>query len=113
MANYTKNYNLLKPLKTEKADISVINGNMDEIDLIMKSISETVSFNANHSHDSRYYTESEVDDKLSKKANITDIPHVPSKVSELENDAGYLKRNDLYYFTIVDGDLILTYEDGN
>ena len=27
MANYTKNYNLLKPLKTEKADISIINAN--------------------------------------------------------------------------------------
>ena len=108
MANYTKNYNLLKPLKTEKADINVINGNMDEIDLIMNSISQTVSSNANHNHDSIYYTESEIDDKLLKKANATDVP---TKVSELENDLGFINPNQ-YSLTIVDGDLILTFEDG-
>ena len=43
MANSTTNYNLIKPLKTEKADIDVINGNMDIIDLSLKSIADGLS----------------------------------------------------------------------
>lgn len=37
-----------------------------------------------------FYTESEVDDLLSGKANTSDIPTVPTNVSAFVNDAGYL-----------------------
>lgn len=103
MANYTKNYNLLKPLKTEKADVSIINGNMDEIDLILKSISETVSSNANHNHDGRYYTESEINDKLLAKASLADIP---TKVSKLTNDLNYVTSNEMKNYAQPSGNYI-------
>lgn len=52
-----------------------------------------------HTHDGRYYTESEIDTKLGGKANsshthtksqITDFPTIPSKTSQLTNDSGFL-----------------------
>ena len=103
MANYTKNYNLIKPLKTEKADISVINANMDEIDSVMKTISQTVSSNANHNHDSRYYTESEIDDKLSNKANIADIP---TKVSDITNNLNYVTNYEMKNYAQPSGNYV-------
>lgn len=39
---------------------------------------------------SDYYTKTDVDDKLSVKADKSEIPTVPTKVSELENDVPYL-----------------------
>ena len=110
MANYTKNYNLIKPLKTEKADISVINGNMDEIDSALKSISQTVASNANHSHDSRYYTESEIDDKLSSKANISDIP---TKVSDLTNNLSYVTNYEMKNYAQPSGNYVVRDELGS
>lgn len=38
MANYTTNYNLTKPLETEKYDIKVQNGNMDKIDIAVDDL---------------------------------------------------------------------------
>lgn len=101
MANSTANYNLLKPLKTEKADIQIINNNMDKIDAAMKSISQTVTSNASHNHDDRYYTEAEVDDKLFRKANVNDIP---KKVSELSNDSNYVTDNGMKSYAQPIGD---------
>lgn len=103
MANYTKNYNLLKPLKTEKADISIINRNMDEIDSVLKSISQTVASNANHNHDSRYYTESEIDDKLLAKADVSDIP---TRVSKLTNDLNYVTNNEMKNYAQPSGNYV-------
>lgn len=40
-----------------------------------------------HNHDDRYYTESEIDTKLSGKANTSAIP---TKTSQLTNDSGFL-----------------------
>ena len=112
MANSTANYDLLKPLKTEKADIQIINDNMDKIDAAMKSISQTVSSNANHNHDSRYYTEHEVDEKLFKKANTSDIPYVPSKVSEFENDSKYVTNEEMRSYAQPSGNYVERYELG-
>lgn len=77
---------------------------------------------ATHNHDSRYYTESEVDTKLSQKAasshthvssdisglasvatsgsyndlsNKPEIPIVPTSLSDFENDAGFLTASDI------------------
>ena len=47
-----------------------------------------------------YYTKSEVNDALETKANKTEIPTVPTKVSAFTNDAGYLTEHqslDNYY----------------
>ena len=38
MANYTKNYGLIKPLGTEKVSIDSINENMDKIDTQLKNL---------------------------------------------------------------------------
>ena len=52
-----------------------------------------------HTHDDRYYTETETDNLLSGKASsshshsksdITDFPTIPSKISDLTNDSGFL-----------------------
>lgn len=92
MANSTIYYNLTKPIKTETADIDVINNNMDKIDSALKTIADTASSNSTHNHDNRYYTESEIDIKLGSKANISDIP---KSISELTNDASYIVNSDL------------------
>ena len=49
MANYTDNYNLVKPTMAETADIRTINGNMDTVDQIMHDtqISMADAFDAN------------------------------------------------------------------
>lgn len=44
----------------------------------------------NHNHDGRYYTETEIDNKLSSYAKQSDIPTVPTNVSAFVNDSGYL-----------------------
>lgn len=42
-----------------------------------------------------YYTKIELDTQLKNYALVEDIPIVPTKVSELENDAGYAKTDDI------------------
>lgn len=64
-----------------------------------------------HDHDNSYYTKSETDSKLIVKANDSDLasvaktgsyndltgtPSIPSKVSDLTNDSGFLTGNDSY-----------------
>lgn len=55
-----------------------------------------------HTHDDRYYTESETDNLLSGKANtshthtksqITDFPSIPSKISDLTNDSDFIEKS--------------------
>lgn len=43
MAEYTSNYNLKKPLKTEYINISDINGNMDILDEKLKAVNDKIS----------------------------------------------------------------------
>lgn len=53
---------------------------------------------ASHTHDDRYFTETEMNSKLAAKANmshthtksqITDFPAIPSKTSDLINDSNF------------------------
>ena len=55
-----------------------------------------------HTHDDRYYTESETDTLLSGKASsshshtksdITDFPSIPSKISDLTNDSDFIEKS--------------------
>ena len=65
---------------------------------------------SSHNHDSRYYTESEIDTALSNKADVNslstvattgdyddliDKPSIPSKTSDLANDSGFLTSSSL------------------
>lgn len=109
MANSTTYYNLIKPTKNELADINVINNNMNKIDSALKTIADTVSSNANHSHDSRYYTESEIDDKLLSKANVADIP---TRVSELTNNLSYVTDSEMKNYAQPSGNYVERYELG-
>lgn len=47
MADNTPNYNLTKPLETEKYDIKVQNGNMDKIDTAVKDLQDEVTAHKN------------------------------------------------------------------
>lgn len=52
-----------------------------------------------------YYTKDEVIAELDKKANIVDIPVVPTNISELANDEGYIKNtvdNLIHYYNKAD-----------
>lgn len=42
MPNYTKNYNLEKPLETELYDVAVQNSNTDKIDTALKAVEDRV-----------------------------------------------------------------------
>ena len=53
-----------------------------------------------HTHDDRYYTETEIDTALSSKSDsththtktdITDFPSIPSKISDLQNDSDFIE----------------------
>lgn len=87
MSSKTTNYNLNKPDQSEYYDIQVQNDNMDLIDAALKDLNDTKATkvvvnsikesvtalesnksNTNHTHDDRYYTETEVNDKLAAKA---------------------------------------------
>jgi len=55
-----------------------------------------------HTHDDRYYTETETDNLLSGKASsshshtksdITDFPSIPSKISDLTNDSDFIEKS--------------------
>lgn len=41
------------------------------------------------------YTASEIDEKLNKIDNLAKKSEIPTKVSELENDAGYITKDDI------------------
>lgn len=52
-----------------------------------------------------YYTKDETNTKLNDKANVTDIPTVPTNVSEFTNDEGYIKNtvdNLIHYYNKTD-----------
>ena len=57
MADNTPNYNLTKPLETEKYDIKVQNGNMDKLDTAVKGLQDEVTA---HKNDYASYLESEL-----------------------------------------------------
>lgn len=59
----TTNYNLNKPDLTDVVDIELLNSNMDTIDAELAKKSDIT-----HTHDDRYYTETEIITKLSSKS---------------------------------------------
>ena len=86
MATNTENYNLIKPSETDKFDINHFNHNADLIDSALSKIA-----NAEHTHDGRYYTEGEIDTKLAKKVDITDLETVESALQN--NIAGKVSKS--------------------
>lgn len=100
MSSKTTNYNLTKPDKLDYYDIQTQNDNMDLIDAALKDLNDTKATkvvvnsikdsvtalesnkaNTNHTHDERYYTETEVNDKLATKAEKTH-KHTKADISD-------------------------------
>lgn len=90
------------------------------------SILDLVSTKANssHSHDDRYYTESEINTKLASKsdtshkhsyADLSNKPTIPSKTSQLTNDSGFktTDNNTTYTLTKSGSTITLTGSDGS
>lgn len=90
--DYTTNKNLAKPTENETYDLATVNENMDKIDAALKTNDDAItqlnenkankdhthkwsaitekpsSFTpASHTHDDRYYTESEINTKMNAK----------------------------------------------
>ena len=82
-----------QPLKTINGETIVGDGNIE-----ISSGEETDPiWNAEKGN---YYTKTEINSSLESKADKTEIPTVPTKVSEFTNDAGYLTQHqslDNYY----------------
>lgn len=93
----TTNIGLKKPDYTDAVDIAIINGNMDTLDTKIQEVKQQiedidVSWSgisgkpstfppSSHTHDDRYYTETEIDTKLSGKANSSHT-HTKSQISD-------------------------------
>ncbi len=98
--------------KPNKNDIGL--NNVDNTSDADKSISKATQTalngkaNNNHTHDDRYYSESEIDSKISTINNVinskaptthshnkSSITDMPTKVSQFTNDAGYITSKDV------------------
>ena len=110
---YEENADLISSITTSKVNVSDIINNLTtastskvlsanqgvEIKKLIDALQTAVNgkSDSGHTHDSRYYTESEVDTKLSGKANTSHGNHVPS--TETANNAKFL-RNDNTWQTV-------------
>ena len=90
MANYTKNYKLIKPTESELFKIKDFNDNSDTIDGLLADKAD-----ADHNHDDVYYTKGDMDDKLRGKAS-SDHSH-----PELAN-----MKTETWKFTLEDGTVV-------
>lgn len=103
MPNTTTNYGLKKPLPSEFYDINVHNENMEIIDEKLKELESRPTTPAEHDHDDRYYTETEVDNLLKNKSDSGHTHdgryYTETEVNNLlknKSDAGHA-HNDLYH----------------
>ena len=110
---YEENADLINSITTSKVNVSDIVNNLTtastskvlsanqgvEIKKLIDALQTAVNgkSDSGHTHDSRYYTESEVDTKLSGKANTSHGNHVPT--TETANNAKFL-RNDNTWQTV-------------
>ena len=110
---YEENADLINSITTSKVNVSDIVNNLTtastskvlsanqgvEIKKLIDALQTAVNgkSDSGHTHDGRYYTESEVDTKLSGKANTSHGNHVPT--TETANNAKFL-RNDNTWQTV-------------
>ena len=122
MANTTTNYKLNKPLQEENVNIDVLNQNMDIIDTNLKSLSDEINeVKSDIPSTDGLVTTTSLNTTLSSYAKKTDLPDeyddtelssritnvenalgdkantsaIPTKVSQLTNDKGYLTSSDV------------------
>lgn len=77
----------------KKSELPVVDGLASE-EFVIKKIAEAKL--ADQEVDlSAYYTKSETEAAINAAIGAIDIPEVPTKVSELENDAGYITAEDI------------------
>ena len=108
MATYTENYNLKKPASSDFVDVADINENSDKLDAALKDKADLDSSGkvptsqipslgyspTGHTHDDRYYTETEMDTKLSGKSD-TSHTHDDRYYTESEVDSKLSAKADL------------------
>ena len=106
--------NNLQAMVNAKADSTIVNTLSSQINNINTSLNNKVD--SGHTHDDRYYTESEIDTKLNSKANSSDLESlkttissnttnintINSNISSLTNAVNKIN-NSFWTSTVVDG----------
>lgn len=92
MSTTTTNLNLVKPEGTEYVDVDVINDNMDIIDAFAGTVSQKPSINGVELSGNKTSAQLLLADADHTHVmdDITDLPTIPSKTSDLTNDSNFV-----------------------